>query len=119
NEIGGNRVGIKVIGVNSLIFGKNSLDNQAPRLFGGDLQSLGSSIVRSTFAGGLAAVANQCAQPVPPITCSFLEHGLLSGEGHGLLPMLDETNQCIPDSARVPIQLTEGSTASAPEQVSP
>lgn len=100
NTLSNNRAGLKFQGVNSAVIGSNHMGDQSPRLFAGDLMSLGGGIVSATLQGKTAGIAHQCAQPVPRVHCSFLEEGYLSGEGQNILEALNDTGRCVPDEVR-------------------
>ena len=100
NQMGGNRAGIKFQGVNSALIGRNDMSDQSPRLFAGDLQSIGGSLMTTLANGETVGIAHQCAQAVPEVSCTFLDQGFLSGEGQGMLEILDDTGRCIPLEAR-------------------
>ena len=100
NTLVRNASGMKFVGVNQAIIGPNNIADQSPRIFAGDLVSLGGSVLSNVRDGKLAGLAHQCAQEVPPEPCPFVDMGLLTGEGQGMLDALEDTGRCIPVSAR-------------------
>ncbi|HSF93188.1 MAG TPA: right-handed parallel beta-helix repeat-containing protein, partial [Paracoccaceae bacterium] len=107
NDFGDNRSAIKFEGVNGSMIGPNDMSDQSPRLFAGDLASIGGTILTALREKRIPAVANQCAQALPPVDCPYLTAGYLRGEGQGLLPPLDDTGRCIPSSAQAQINAAD------------